>query len=144
MGNTTDYTVGYVQTNTVPVTSPYFSYASSPFYDNWVQEEHNRKYKEVWKKLMEVSYNPTYYLPYSTEIKEEEKVSDVKKKTVDLFDDKEEGQKLLEDYGIVNEAGDVTDTGLQVLLKLLLSDKRSGIIEKLKADKDSKKKKSTD
>lgn len=61
-------------------------------------------------------------------------------KTIDLFDDKDESRKLLEEYSIVEADGSLTAIGWGVLGKLLLAEKRETIVAKLKADKDSKKK----
>jgi hypothetical protein len=68
------------------------------------------------------------------------KMKEPKMKTLDLFDDKPDEQKLLEEYNVVDESGHLTQTGLDILGKLLFADKKSTIIAKLKADKDSKKK----
>lgn len=72
----------------------------------------------------------------------EEKMAQVK--TVDLFDDKSEEQKLLEEYNVVDDRGCLTPTGWEVLGKLLLAEKKDAIVAKLKADKDSKKKTKTE
>jgi hypothetical protein len=139
----TDLTVGFAGTTiTTPATYNELTYTSSnPWYDHWMAQEHSLL--KYWKIYRETMYNPKYVVGIDVGIEEtnkEIKMSDSKNKTVDLFDDKSEEQKLLEEYGIVNECGDVTDTGLQVLLKLMLAEKRTVIVDKLKADKDSKKK----
>lgn len=59
--------------------------------------------------------------------------------TLDLFSNKDEDQKLLEEYEIINETGDLTKTGWIIIGKLLLADKKTTIIETLKADKEAKK-----
>lgn len=114
----------YTTTGTQTLEYKWPTYAYYPNLDPFSYEE--------MKKLMDK------YLPAETVNKKESKVAN---KTVDLFDDKAEDQKLLEEYNIVGATGCLTETGWEVLGKLLLAEKREAIVEKLRTDKASKKKK---
>jgi len=119
-----NYTVGFVSTPT---------YTKNPYYE-WVVDNDTFSYKKIFQ-----TYYDNYITPTIT-IQKEEKMAEVKSKTVDLFDDKSEEQRLLEEYNIVDDRGCLTTIGWEVLGKLLLADRKSAIVDKLKADKESKKK----